>query len=179
VAGSFPCSGDALEGPGGPSRKAPRACDVGAEDPDDPGGRLSEAREAGLVLVGRSRLTTGEALDFRGPLRSKPINTARGTPGKPADLRRALPTALQRANGRHNSASACLVAARQTRPVGPSTHVCARRKPECARTLASRAPSVGAVENFRRRACRGLAKQYGGWCSSSFLNLVSPPSFST
>lgn len=34
--------------------------------------------------------TTGEALDFRGPLRSKPINTARGTPWELADLRRVL-----------------------------------------------------------------------------------------
>jgi hypothetical protein len=94
--------------------------------------------------------STGESLDFRGPLRSKPINTARGTPWELADLRRALPQALQKAGGRHiRHRHASLPRGKR----GPWVH----EDPGVPRALGWAAKSI------RRRACRGLAKQYGGW----------------
>jgi hypothetical protein len=52
----------------------------------------------GLVLNGRKQLKSALALDYRGPSRNKPSNTARGTPWDWADLRLASPK-LEKSEG--------------------------------------------------------------------------------
>ena len=74
--------------------------------------------------------STGESLDFRGPLWSKPINTARGTPWELADLRRVL-------------SKLCKKPAAGTFGIGMPRCREANEARGSMRTQASRAPSVG------------------------------------
>jgi len=154
-------------------------------DPDDPGGRRSEARNRVWSSTEGHVLRDGETPDFRGPWRSKPINTARGTPWDLADLRPC--PAVGEAKGRHirlRHASlprgkrgpwvrAPLFAPTASTWLRPDPWRPARPRFSPGRRLSCCSPGGGQAERQNDRPIRGLAKQYGRWRLSCACPAIS------